>query len=148
MRPYVVYQSGKRLPCAFYSMVIKNSALEAKYTNGLKGFLGNGEKARTNRHLTVTCYPDACDTVEREQDLIGHGLTKGNDYTIFEADNYSSALGSCPGKREIPLDVDMDIPWLRGRYTDWGVDVWYAGAEDAPRRNGDRTSHRSIGLSA
>ena len=113
------------MPCIFYTLVIRNRALIAKHKKGLRGFLENERAARCNPHLTVGCYPDRIDTIEAEQDLMNNGLKKGNDYIIFEADNYASALGSYPRKKEIHLDVDMGIAWLKGEYTDWGIDVWH-----------------------
>lgn len=128
MKPYLVYQAEPKISCLFYTIAIRSKALQEKHEKGLKGFLARGHRWRSNRHLAVCCYLDKHETVETEQDLIGNGLRKGHDYTIFEADNYASSSNAYPRDKPLSHDVGLDIPWLKAEYTDWGIDVWYTNA--------------------
>ena len=38
-RPYIAYKAVNRMPCAFYTLVIRNSAITEKIDGGLSVFL-------------------------------------------------------------------------------------------------------------
>ena len=73
--------------------------------------LAHGRMWRSNHNLTICCYLDQCDTIRTEQDLIGNGLLRGDDYIIFEADNYASALSSSEA-----VTRTLEDQVARGRY--------------------------------
>ena len=50
--PYVAYTSFPRLRCVFFSVIIRNQALQEKYPGGLEAFIQD-YKAQSNDRISV-----------------------------------------------------------------------------------------------
>jgi hypothetical protein len=97
-----LYTPDKEIECEFYTLAIRNEALEQKYPGGLKGYLRkNG--GYYNVDITTHGYMDLEDCAEYD-DLVKNGLVNGKDFTFFGDDGV--------GKDYMPFHLGVD--WLRG----------------------------------
>lgn len=123
MELYVVHSKEEKLRCAFYTLVIKNEALAKHYKGGMPGFMKN-YGARCNDHITVWCDMGS-DINEAIDDLIENGLTMDEDFVFFDAASYSMEQ-SMIYKVARRNHVNTGVNWLKARYGDGAIYVWYA----------------------
>jgi hypothetical protein len=123
MKFFVVHNSEERFRCAFYTLVIKNKALEKHYNSGLNGFM-NKYGARCNNLITVWCDmgSEINDAIE---DLIKSGLTIDEDFAFIDAGSFAMYQSMCNNNAR-RNHVDVGASWLNARYTDGAIYVWYA----------------------
>ena len=123
MTLFVVHEADEKIRCAFNTLVIKAGALEKLYKGGLHGFM---EKygGRCNSRITVWCDmgSEFNDTV---RDLIDSGLTMDEDFTFLDVGSYviAQSIGNRVDRRN---HVDLGVDWLKARYVNGGIYVWYA----------------------
>lgn len=121
---YLVYNSEQhKMRCECCAVVVRNDALEKKYEGTLKEFVKK-HRARCNRDITVTC--DMGSEVNGIiEDLVGNGLTYGDDFTVF--DIWGDLVAASFGKEEIVEghDIETGVKWLKGQYSKGGYDVFY-----------------------
>ena len=122
MELYVVHSKEEKLRCAFYTLVIKNEALAKKYKGGMPGFMET-YSAICNDHITVWCDMGS-DINEAIDDLIENGLTMDEDFVFFDAASYSMEL-SMIYKVARRNHVSTGVKWLKARYGDGAIYVWY-----------------------
>ena len=123
MKLFVVRNSEERFRCDFYTLVIKNKALEKHYKGGLHGFM---EKyyARCNNHITVWCDMGS-DINDAINDLFENGLTMDEDFVFLDVASYAMAQ-SMLHKVDRRNHVNPGVKWLNARYVNGGIYVWYA----------------------
>ena len=120
---YVVHSKEEKLRCAFYTLVIRNEALMKHYKGGMPGFMKN-YGARCNDHITVWCDMGS-DINDAIDDLIENGLTIDEDFVFFDAASYSMEQ-SMIYKVARRNHVNTGVNWLKARYGDGAIYVWYA----------------------
>ena len=122
---HVAYTSSPQLRCVFYTIVIRNEALQEKYPGGREAFI-NRYKAPSNDRITVYCDMGS-DIGDVFRDLEDCGLVDFEDFTTFDAGE--SAMWCCcePDMGERPFPVDTQVEWLKGEYRDGIVWVWFCG---------------------
>jgi hypothetical protein len=81
-----------------------------------------------NGKITVVCFMGD-DVEEAAYDLFKNGLKPDEDLTLVDAGEYAIYMG-------IAIDVDKPLPkvnlsvdWLKGRYANTGIYVWYVDSE-------------------
>ena len=124
MELYVVHDSEEKIGCSFNTLVAKNKALAKHYKGGLKGFLQKNPGARCNNHITVICYMG--NGINKTIDeLVANGLTIGEDFAFVDAGCIAMYYGiGNNGVRQ--KNVDAEVSWLKARYVNGIVYVWYA----------------------
>ena len=124
MELYVVHNSEEKMGCSFNTLVVKNKALAKHYKSGLKGFLQKNPGARCNNHITVICYMG--NGINKTIDeLIVNGLTIGEDFAYVDAASFAMYYGI--GNKGVRQKlVDVGVSWLKARYVDGAVYVWYS----------------------
>lgn len=120
MRPRAVYKSTKAMRCVFYSLVVRNEAIGKKYPGGLTAFLGKHESMLSNQHIAVGSFMGMHDLDVIADDLQESNLRNKEDFVILDALNLFEPVGVHPM-------VCEGAPWLKGRYQDDGLVVWYVG---------------------
>ena len=123
MELYVVHDKEEKFRCAFYTLVIRNEALAKHYTGGMPGFMET-YSAKCNDHITVWCdmgseINDAID------DLVANGLTMEEDFVLLDVATYSM-VQSMVHRVERRNHVNTGVSWLKARYADGAMYVWYA----------------------
>lgn len=119
----IVYSNNDTIRCAAYSLIIRNAALNRRYPGGLNGFLQRFP-SRSNRHITV--FSDAgLDFEMVGNDLWANGLTYGQDFVLVDAADYDWVLLINPEIQATGHRLDLGVPWLRGRYAQRQIHVWY-----------------------
>jgi hypothetical protein len=122
---HVAYTSSPQLRCVFYTIVIRNEALQEKYPGGREAFI-NRYKAPSNDRITVYCDMGS-DIGDVFRDLEECGMEDFEDFTTLDAGE--SDLWCCckPEMRKRPFPVDTQVVWLKGEYRDGTVWVWFRG---------------------
>jgi hypothetical protein len=121
---YVVHDSEEKMGCSFNALVIKNKALAKHYKSGLKGFLKKNPGARCNNHITVISYMGG--GIDKTMDeLIVNGLTIGEDFGYVDAACFAMYYSIFEKGVRQKL-VDVRVSWLKARYVDGVVYVWYS----------------------
>jgi hypothetical protein len=114
---YLVHENADRIKCAFYTVVVLNASLAAKYPGGIKAFVER-HMLRCNNDLSVSCHMgDDCDEVV--EDLLKHGLVRDRDFVFFDAARM--LLGA--EMMGIDQDTGFETPWLVVECTKDGVYV-------------------------
>ena len=123
MELYVVHSKEEKFRCAFYTLVIRNEALAEHYKGGMPGFMEN-YGATCNDHITVWCDMGS-EINDAIKDLITSGLTMEEDFVFLDVASYSMVQGMIHkvGRRN---HVNTGVSWLKARYGDGAVYVWYA----------------------
>jgi hypothetical protein len=120
---HIVHKSNEKMRCVFNSVVIRNDSLNSKYPGGLKGFFGN-HPAISNNDITV-CISMGAEIDEVIDDILSEGLSDGSDFAFVDAGGF--AISFSLFKKNQPQDVDVGVDWLKARYAEGGVWVWYVG---------------------
>jgi len=106
------YNSKKELICVFFTLVIRNQALEDKYPGGHKSFLRKygGEY---NDEITLNCFmaPEFDDEIE---DLDKSGLVANEDFVLFD-------VGIPLYEIEDYRPFKTGVGWLSGYYKQGSV---------------------------
>ena len=124
MNLYVAHTSEDKLSCAFYTVVVRNAALAARYPGGLKGFVDRN-RAQSNQNITV--FSDmGCEFDDVVKDLIANGLKMKEDFALFDAGDLALSASIAMGPIKRPQMVDIGLSWLRVQYTPNGMFAWYA----------------------
>lgn len=119
---HIVHSSSEKLRCLFSSVVIRNDSLNAKYKGGVRAFVET-HRAITNRDISVFfSMGDEIDDAVR--DLHANSLAGGEDFTFVDAGSY--AIEMAFEKKEYPHNISVGVDWLKARYADDGVWVWYS----------------------
>ena len=123
MTLYVVHNSEEKIRCAFYTLVIKTIALEKHYKGGLHGFMEN-YGARCNGRIVVWCDMGS-EFNDAVKDLIDSGLTMDEDFVFLDVGTYAmvQSIGNGVDRRN---HVNPGVDWLKARYVNGGLYVWYA----------------------
>lgn len=113
IQPLVAYTARYRMPCAFYTLVIRNAALAEKYDGGLNGFLRK-HHAECNNEIIVDCSMSVDDTVMVLDDIIRCGLKPTEDFAIFDAAGYAIARAAASPNNCVDdtHEVDLGVDWL------------------------------------
>lgn len=126
MKLHVINNEKKKLQCVFNTLVIKNESLERSYKAGLIGFLDK-HGGECNGNITVVCYMggDIYDTMD---ELVENGLKFLDDFEFIDAGSY---VIFDPNKEVYPHYVSQRVDWLKGRYANGYIYVWYADDKQA-----------------
>ncbi len=81
LRPSLIYQSSKELPCAFLTLIVKNKFLQEKYPGGVRAFATKHWSLANNR-INIMCHMSD-EFQDVMLDLQGHGLSK-DDYSFID----------------------------------------------------------------
>lgn len=118
-RLYLVHEDSNRLRCAFYTVVVLNATLAAKYTGGIAAFVEQ-HGPRCNNDICATCHMgDDVDLVV--EDLVAQGCEHGSDFVCFDAGRMlleAAMMG-------VYQRIDFQVPWLVGAPTREGLFVWF-----------------------
>lgn len=121
----VINNEKYKLRCVFYALVIKNKSLNRSYEGGLRGFLGK-HSGECNGKITVVCFMGG-DVDDTANDLIENGLKIVDDFEFIDAGRYAMDVGI--GNKKGSHNVNVGVDWLRGRYANGGIYVWYVDNE-------------------
>ena len=103
---YTAYYSSKEIECCFYTVIIKNKALNKKYPGGSRVFLET-HQGWCNEHLmAVFHFGDARKRALRELRMFG--LHEGVDWIDLDEDKIVWSWDRC--------FFDTGVSWLRARY--------------------------------
>lgn len=118
-RMYLVHEASGRLRCAFYTVVVRNASLAAKYTGGIAAFVEK-HGPRCNNDICATCHMGN-DVEPVIEDLVAQGFENGSDFVCFDAGRMllEAAITG------IYQDVDFQVSWLAGAPTREGFYVWF-----------------------
>jgi len=122
MNLHVIHNENKKLKCVFNTLVIKNESLNRSYTGGLIGFLDK-HGGECNGRITVVCFMGG-DVYDTADDLIENGLKIVEDFEFIDAGRYAMGMNS-PYNKKGSHNVNVGVEWLRGRYAQGGIYVWY-----------------------
>jgi hypothetical protein len=122
MELYAVHSKEEKFRCGFYTLVIQNDALAKHYKGGMPGFMEN-YGATCNDHITIWCDMGS-EINEAINDLITSGLTMEEDFVFLDVASYSMAQ-SMIHKVERRNHVHTGVNWLKARYADGAIYVWY-----------------------
>jgi hypothetical protein len=113
----IQYTSEKEIRCVFYALVVRNQALEKKYTGGLTGFLKRHGGEYNDEILTI-CYmaPEFDSDVA---DLKANGLELDKDFLLLIDDLYGP-----PSSYKDFEPYPFEVSWLGGYYHEGGVVVF------------------------
>ena len=100
------FTSEPEISCVFYTLVIRNEAINQKYEGGLKAFVAE-HRAQYNNDITVTCFMSSDNLYEASEMLQNKGLKWEEDFTYFDATAMSRKK---PKVETIPFKVK----WLKG----------------------------------
>ena len=117
MKLHVINNEKKKMQCVFNTLTIKNEALERFYKGGLIGFLDkHGGEYECNGKITVLCYM-GFEFDEIIEDLIENGLKFLDDVYFIDAGAYEQDV--------VVNDIEQKVDWLKGRYANGYIYVWY-----------------------
>ena len=117
MKLHIIHNEKKKLPCVFNTLVIKNEALERSYNGGLIGFLNkHGGEYECNGKITVLCYM-GFEFEKIINDLFKCGMKFLEDYYFVDAGAYEQFV--------VANDIKQRVDWLKGRYVDGYIYVWW-----------------------
>jgi hypothetical protein len=122
---HVAYTSSPKIRCVFYTIVIRNEALQEKYPGGREAFI-NRYRAPSNDRITVYCDMGS-DIGDVFRDLEECGLVDFEDFTTLDAGESDMWCCCEPEMGERPFPVDTQVEWLKGEYRDGAVWVWFRG---------------------
>ena len=137
-RPFVAYKAIEKMPCAFYTLVIKNTAITERFGGGLSMFLAK-YRAHCNREIAVGCSMADDETLEIIDKLVKCGLKPEEDFVLFDAAGYAIArsIGSSSGTIEDTCEIDLRVDWLKAELSPEGFFVWYIGNRAVDRGKED-----------
>ena len=127
MKLHVIHNEKKKLKCVFYALVIKNASLARSFDGGLLGFL-NKHGGQCTGKITVVCFMGD-DVEETAFDLFRSGLKPEQDFTLVDAGKYAIYMGVAVDVYKPPIKVELRVDWLKGKYANDGVYVWYVDNE-------------------
>jgi len=122
---HVAYTSSPKLRCAFFTVVIRNEALQEKYPGGREAFISR-YGAPSNDRITVFCDMGS-DIGDVFRDLEECGMADFEDFTTLDAAESDMWCCCKPDLRKHPFPVDTQVGWLKGEYRDGAVWVWFRG---------------------
>ena len=127
-RPFIAYKAIDRMPCAFYTLVIRNAAITEKFVGGLSVFLSK-YRVQCNREIAVDCSMADGETLEIIDEIEKCGLKPEEDFVVFDAARCEIArsIGSPNGVIEDTHEVDLRVDWLSAEMSPDGFFVWYVG---------------------
>jgi hypothetical protein len=111
------YIKEKEMKCVFFSLVVRNQAIEKKYQGGLMAFLKKHIGSEYNDDITTICALSGGDLDEPLKDLQENGFDDEVDYCCFDATSHMILGNSDNQNYESPVD------WLEGRYFENSVKV-------------------------
>ena len=117
----MVFTSNEKMRCVFNSVVIKNEALNRKYKGGLRAFIEKHGDYANNDITVFNSMGDEVDDVVK--DLFYNGLIHKEDFVFVDAGGFSMYVAL--NKKDYPQNYDIGVDWLKGRYADGGIWVWY-----------------------
>jgi len=113
----IQYTPEKEIRCVFYTLIVRNQALEEKYRGGLRGFLKKYGGVYNDEILTI-CYM-AWEFDADIADLEANGLEGRKDFVLLIDDQFG-----VPWEHDDFEPYPIEIPWLRGYYHKGGVVVF------------------------
>jgi hypothetical protein len=118
---HVVHDSAEETRCVFNALVVRNSALNAKYPGGLRAFV---EKFgfRCNEKIAVDSFMGG-DIDPVIEDLRRCGLIPREEFMFVDAGAYFLLSSVDTRNPYRPQPVDLGVDWLEGRYHKGGVYV-------------------------
>jgi hypothetical protein len=134
-RPFVAYNAIEKMPCAFYTLVIRNTAITERFDGGLSIFLSK-YRAHCNREIAVGCSMADDETLEVIDELVKCGLKPEEDFIIFDTARYeiARAAGSPNGFIEDTCEIDLRVDWLKAELSPRGFFVWFVHDTAAPKK--------------
>ncbi len=125
-QPFLAYTARHRMPCCFYTLVIRNVAITEKFSGGLGLFLRK-YRVECNRHIAVACFMSGDDPLEIINDMVQCGLKPDVDFIVFDAAGYEIARSFRirDDAVEDTCEIDLGVDWLRAELSSEGVHVWY-----------------------
>jgi hypothetical protein len=122
----LVYEDEEELRCVFNAVVIRNSALNAKYPGGLRAYIER-HGGICNRAITADSFMGG-EIDEVVADLLAHGLEHRRDFLCVDAGGHAVAAGVRGERLFKPRPVDLGVDWLEASYHKGGILVRHAGA--------------------
>ena len=117
--PTSEYTSNREIRCAFFTLVIRNEALEEKYKGGLEAFV-NKYLCEYNDDITKRIAMAADYLGPALDEIEESGLLSETDYLLFDASGHIL----CP--EEDYTEAYLGVDWLKGYYLDSGTMVCYS----------------------
>ncbi len=124
---YVIHNARKRIKCVFITLIVRNTALGRKYPGGIQAF-AEKHSPHCNSDISVTCHMGD-DVDEVHSDLFDNGLKPMDDMFLFDAARYALNVMGPEGEPMEPHSIDLGVSWLRARYRDGCVYVWYVESD-------------------
>jgi len=78
------FTSEPEISCVFYTLVIRNEAINQKYEGGLKAFVAE-HRTQYNNDITVMCFMSSDNLYDASEMLQNKGLKWEEDFTYFDA---------------------------------------------------------------
>jgi hypothetical protein len=82
--PTSIHTTDTGISCHFFTLAVRNGALEANYSGGLKAFVKR-HYSKYNKDLTVLVAMAAQYLNEAIEDIVDQGLVRGDDFHTFDA---------------------------------------------------------------
>jgi hypothetical protein len=82
--PTSIYTTDTGISCHFFTLAVRNEALEVNYSGGLEAFIKR-HYSKYNKDLTVLVAMAAQYLNEAIEDIVDQGLARGDDFHTFDA---------------------------------------------------------------
>jgi hypothetical protein len=117
----LVYEDEEELRCVFNAVVIRNSALNAKYPGGLRAYIEK-HGGICNRAITADSFMGG-EIDEVVEDLLAQGFEHRKDFICVDAGGHAIAAGVRGERLFKPRPVDLGVEWLEASYYKGGIVV-------------------------
>ena len=113
---YIAHRAKRKIAVAFYTIVVRNQAIDAKYPGGMAAFVEK-QGPFCNRDIAVCC--SMCEEIDEVyQDLVENGLNRREDFAYFDAARETMFM------KEDQI-IESHVPWMRCAYRGGRTFVWY-----------------------
>jgi hypothetical protein len=113
--PVSIYTLDAEISCVFFTLAIRNEALDAKYRGGHEAFVGR-YFSKYNDDIAVLIAMDTEDLEEAVADIINQGLVRGVDFHTFDA----TIIDFIEAEDEV-VDKNIDDYYFRVDTLPWDV---------------------------
>jgi len=120
-RPFLMYQSTKELRCRFFTIVVKNEALQKKYPGGVLAY-ARKFRARFNGRITVTC--DMGEIDDQIESLKECSISV-DECLVFDCEGYMMDPLTLMSRVGEPYQVDLSVDWLKALVDKGAVYISY-----------------------
>jgi DNA-directed RNA polymerase subunit RPC12/RpoP len=123
----LLYTSNKELRCVFFSLVVRNAALDEKYQGGATAFAQKHD-GEMNQHLTVVFSMGTEGINDAANDLLADGFEGSEDFICFDATS-EYLIPAAYDEKAAGKEIRFNVEWVRGFVRGGYVWVYYTGVE-------------------